>query len=259
MLDLATGPFDRFRNDVATVGDRRCAEDKHHSASAGTQLFDRAGHLAGLMGTPDLLLETAIKGFDAPADHLGSLIEYGGLGVGEHGLDQTDVEPAEGRDSDQPALGGGEGGAVLDGFLRCREGDDLDRRHHLFGFHHFEGGNGGDGHGLVGGVDPIEGFAVDHGNATGVCVQIHPSGEGGADGDVFCARRGADSPGGLVLADIAGLEPGGEHAFDTGAPKNFNIFGGKNAPFLEHSPARTLAVGEDRPFSFANRDRAKLH
>ena len=98
------------------------------------------------------------------------------------------------------------------GRLQCRagdrEGDDLDGGDDGAGRHHPVRGNGGDGDGFVDRVDRIDPFDIDHRETRRGGAQAGAAGKRVVDGEALPANRRGEPGGGLVLADIARLEPG---------------------------------------------------
>jgi hypothetical protein len=209
--------------------------------------------------TPLLESEPAAECGEPALGHLPGLVENALLEPGQACLHKPDRARHKRRNAQQRTVHGrGLDAACYRGFWRC-ERDDLDRGDHLLGFDRREWRQRAERHRLVDQIEPVEPFRIEHQKSPRLGEEIGAAREWGRRFDIRPGCGRSDPPGGLVLADIAGFEPGdhdprqarGSDQLDIGMRQHPRLFQ-RRCPELE-------AVREDRPFGLGDGDLAELH
>ena len=112
---------------------------------------------------------------------------------------------------------------------------------------------------LVDGVKPIHAIPIHQAEPRTFREQIGAAGEALSGADIAAGEVLRQTVGGLVLSDIAGLEPCRHHAGKAGLFERGEIGGAQNPAFLEHARTRPEAVRQDRAEGFAERRVAEFH
>jgi hypothetical protein len=140
--------------------------------------------------------------------HPPGLVEYALLQPGEACLHKPDRARHKGSNAQQRTTRGRGIDAVRDRLLWRCERDDLDRGDHLLGFDHREWWQSAERHRLVDQVEAVEPLRIEHQKSPRLGKEIGAAREWRRRLDLRPGCGGSDPPGGLVLADIAGFEPG---------------------------------------------------
>ena len=207
MLDPAAGRLDRRRDHVAPIDDDRGAVHQHQLGPGLDGGGDERREIGGCVVAALLGGERRAERRQTLFGDAARLVENAFLQPRQPRLDQRDPPRREGRDPQQRPAFGRERGGARDRVLGHGERDDFDRRDHLARLDDREGRQGAERHRLVDQVEPVEPVAVEHQEAARLGVQIGASGKGRRRRDIRAGDDGGDAVGGLVLAQIARIEP----------------------------------------------------
>src|SRR6185312_14833559 len=108
-------------------------------------------------------------------------------------------------------------------------------------------------------VQAVNGIAVEHENAGAIREQIAAAGESAVEADTVAAERGGDIGGGLILGDVARLEPRHHDLLDARGLKRSDLLGADQGALLEHKVTLTDRMHRGRADRLAYRDRAEFH
>ena len=243
MLDAATDRFDRRRDDVAAVRDRRGAEYKDELGARIERFAERRGERALLVRHATLRdnfgacrRKTLLRDLEGLVDDLRRKAR-------KQRRYNSDLADAVGRDAQERrvlARGGKRSIALRDG---NRKGNDLDGRDHLARDHRLVGRQRRKGDGFIHLIEAIDAGLVDHQDACVLRKQIGATGKGTIDAHALAMHSGGDLGGGRVLRDVAGLDARDDNLRDAGLRERSDLAGTDQSALLEDDAV--LADGMD--------------
>jgi hypothetical protein len=208
MLDPATRSDDRRGNDVSPIEDRRGAVNQQNVDALAERIADHRCQFTRRVRAPLLEHEPAAERGEPAFGHLPGLVENALLEPGKARLHKPDRARHKWSNAQQGTVRRRDLDAARDRRFRCCERDDLDRGDHLLGLDRREWRQSAERHRLVDQVEPVEPFRVEHQKSSRLGEEVGAAREGGRRFDLRPGCGRSDPPGRLVLADVAGFEPG---------------------------------------------------